>query len=96
LQLRINWQSKKFEALVDSGATQNYILLETVKQLGIICQQKEHLYPLNIILENLVNYRGGIINLEMGLVIIKIERKEIMMNFDILPLGNDKAVLGMP
>jgi len=44
----------------------------------------------------LINYRGGIINLEIGLVIIKIERKEIMMNFNILLLGNDKAVLGMP
>jgi len=49
-----------------------------------------------MILRDLINYRGGIINLETGLVIIKIERKEITMNFDILPLGNDEAVLGMP
>jgi len=61
----------------------------------MICQQKEHLYLLNIILGNLINYREGIINLEIGLVIIKIEEKEIIMNFDILPLGNDKVVLGM-
>jgi len=27
---------------------------------------------------------------------IKIKGKEIMMNFNILLLGNDKAVLGMP
>jgi len=32
----------------------------------------------------------------MGLVIIKIEGKEIMINFNILPLGNDEAVLEMP
>jgi len=44
----------------------------------------------------LVNYRGGIINLEIGLVIIRIEGKEIMMNFNILLLGNDEAVLGIP
>jgi len=49
-----------------------------------------------MILGNLINYRGGIINLEIGLVIIRIEGKEIMINFNILPLGNDKAVLGMP
>jgi len=54
------------------------------------------LYLLNIILKDLINYRGGIINLEIGLVIIRIEGKEVMMNFDILLLGNDKAVLGMP
>jgi len=49
-----------------------------------------------MILENLINYRGGIINLKIGLVMIKIKRKEIIMNFNILLLGNDKAVLGMP
>jgi len=35
-------------------------------------------------------------NLKIGLVIIKIEGKEIIINFDILSLGNNKAVLGMP
>jgi len=49
-----------------------------------------------MILGDLINYRGGIINLEIGLVIIKIEGKEIIMNFDILLLGNNEAVLGMP
>jgi len=49
-----------------------------------------------MILGDLINYRGGIINLEIGLVMIKIKGKEITMNFDILLLGNNKAVLGMP
>jgi len=49
-----------------------------------------------MILRDLINYRGSIINLEIGLVIIKIEGKEITINFDILLLGNDEAVLGMP
>jgi len=60
------------------------------------CQQKEYLYLLKIILKDLINYRGGIINLEIGLVIIRIEGKEITMNFNILLLGNNKVVLGMP
>jgi len=59
------------------------------------CQQKEYLYPLNIILRDLVNYRGGIINLKIGLVIIKIKGIEVIINFNILLLGNDKAVLEM-
>jgi len=50
---------------------------------------------LNIILRDLINYKGGIINLEIGPVIIRIEGKEIIINFDILLLGNDKAVLRM-
>jgi len=49
-----------------------------------------------MILRDLINYRGGIINLEIGLVIVRIEEKEITINFNILLLGNNKAVLGMP
>jgi len=81
---------------VDSGVTQNHILLETVKQLGMTYQQKEYLYPLNIILKDPINYKEGIINLKIGPVIIRIEEKEIMINFNILLLGNDEAVLEMP
>jgi len=51
---------------------------------------------LNIILGDLINYKGGIINLKTGLVIIRIEGKEVMISFNILLLRNDKAVLGMP
>jgi len=62
----------------------------------MICRQKEYLYLLNMILKDLINYKGGIINLEIGLVIIKIEGKEVTINFNILLLGNNEAVLGMP
>jgi len=48
-----------------------------------------------MILRDLINYREGIINLKIGLVIIKIKGKEIMINFDVLLLGNNEAVLGM-
>ena len=49
-----------------------------------------------MILRDLINYREGIINLKTRLVIIRIERKEVMINFNILLLGNNKAVLGIP
>ena len=57
--------------------------------------QKEHLYLLVIILKDLINYRGGVINIEIELIIIKIKGKEITMSFNILLLGNNKAVLRM-
>jgi len=60
------------------------------------CRQKEYPYPLNIILRDLINYRGGIINLEIGLFIIRIKRKEVIINFNILLLGNNEVVLGIP
>jgi len=59
-------------------------------------QQKEYLYLLVIILRNLINYRGGVINIEMELIIIKIKGKEITISFNILLLENDKIVLGIP
>jgi len=49
-----------------------------------------------MILKDLINYSRGIINLEIGPVMIEIKGKEITINFNILLLGNDKAVLGMP
>jgi len=59
-------------------------------------QQKEHLYLLIIILKDLINYRGGVINIKIELTIIKIKRKEITISFNILLLKSNKAVLGMP
>jgi len=49
-----------------------------------------------MILRDLINYKGNIINLETGLIIIRIERKEVIINFNILLLRNDKAVLKIP
>jgi len=49
-----------------------------------------------MILGDLINYEGGIINLEIGLVTTRIKGKEIVINFDILLLGNNKVVLGIP
>jgi len=43
-----------------------------------------------------MNYKGGVINIEIKLIIIIIKGKEIIMSFNILLLNNDKVVLGMP
>jgi len=49
-----------------------------------------------MISRDLINYRGDIINLKTGPVIIKVKGKEIIINFDILLLRNNKVVLKMP
>jgi len=59
------------------------------------CRQKKYLYLLVIILENLISYKRNIINMEIELVIIKIKGKAIIMNFNILLLGNNKVILGI-
>jgi len=48
-----------------------------------------------MILGDPINYKGGIINLEIGPIIIRIKEKEIIINFNILPLGNNEVVLGI-
>jgi hypothetical protein len=48
-----------------------------------------------MILGDPVLYRDRIINLETGLVQVNIKGKDIIVNFNILLLGQNKAVLGM-
>ena len=43
-------------------------MLIAVKRIGLLYRQKEHLYLLVIILEDLIAYKGGIINLKIGLI----------------------------
>ena len=41
-------------------------------------------------------YRDGMIYFKTGPVKIKIKGQKIIISFNVLPLGKDKAVLGMP
>jgi hypothetical protein len=52
-------------------------------------------YTLVTILGDLVLYKDGIINLETRLVQINIKGRDIIVNFNILLLGQDEAVLEM-
>jgi hypothetical protein len=51
---------------VDSGVIRNYITPKVVEQLGLLYKQKLELYTLVMILGDLVPYKDGIINLEIG------------------------------
>ena len=81
---------------MDSRVTRNYIAPAIIKRLGIPYRQKRHLYILLLITGEKVSYRGGIINLETEPVQLKIKGRPIKISFNILPLGQDEAVLGMP
>jgi hypothetical protein len=48
------------------------------------------------ILGDPIAYGGGIINLKTGPIQLTIEGRPITMSFDILLLGKDEAILGMP
>jgi transposase InsO family protein len=68
----------------------------TAERLGIPCKPKENPYPLVTISGDPVSYGNGVIRIETEPLELKIEGRRVVMSFDILPLGNDEAVLGMP
>jgi len=59
----------------------------------IPCKQKENLYLLIIILEDLIIYKDKIIYIKIGIILMTIKGRLIIVNFNILLLGNNKAVL---
>jgi hypothetical protein len=80
---------------VDSGVIRNYITPSTIKRLRLLYRQKLKPYALVIILGDPILYKDSIINLETGLVQVNIKKRDVMVNFNILLLGQDKAVLGI-
>ena len=83
----------KFKAMVDNKVIKNHISLATIKQLGLPHKQKEEPYPLVMILGDLIIYKDKMIYLKIGPIELELEGKHIIMSFNVLPLGKDKAVL---
>ena len=81
---------------MDSRARRNYILLAAVKRIGIPYRQKEVPYLLVTILGDPITYRDSMIRLKTEPLSIKLEGQIIEVSFNILPLRNNKAVLGIP
>ena len=68
MDLRVKWQAKQFNVIIDNRATKNHIILEVVERLGILYRKKEKPYLLVTILGELVLYKDSIINLEIKLI----------------------------
>ena len=64
--------------------------------MGLPYRQKKNLYLLVIISGNPILYRDSMIHFKTGPIKVTIEKQEVVISFDILPLGKDKAVLEMP
>ena len=67
-----------------------------MKRLRILCRQKQNLYSLVTISGDPIIYGDKMINIETELITIQLKNKIITMSFDILLLGKDEVVLGMP
>ena len=64
--------------------------------MGLLYRHKEYLYLLIMILRDPIAYRGGIINFKIGPIQLTIKGRPVKMSFNILLLGKDKVILGMP
>ena len=81
---------------MDSRVIRNYILPKVVKRLKIPYRQKERLYLLITISGDLMFYKNKVICIETELVELRIKRRRVIISFNILLLGKDEVVLGMP
>ena len=67
--------------------------LKAVKKLKISYRQKEHLYLLITILGDPIFYKNKVIYIKTKPVELRIKGRTIIINFNILLLGKDEAVL---
>ena len=79
--------------MVDSKATRNHISLDMIKWLRLPHRQKENLYPLVMILGDLIIYKNRIIYFKTGLVELKLKGRHIVMLFDVLLLKKRQGSL---
>jgi len=70
--------------------------LKAIKRLRLFYRQKKNPYPLVTISGDPISYRDGIIYFKTGPVELEIKRRHIIIFFNVLPLGKDETVLGMP
>jgi hypothetical protein len=61
----------------------------------MLYRQKLEPHTLIMILKDLVLYKDEMINLKTKLVEVSVKRRSITVNFNILLLGQDEAVLGI-
>jgi len=67
-----------------------------IKRIELPHRQKENPYLLVTISGDLILYRNGIIHFKTGLVEIEIKGQKVVVSFNVLLLGKDKAVLKIP
>ena len=81
---------------MDSGAIKNHISPVAIRRIGLPYRQTKNPYLLVIISGNPILYRDDMIYFNIELITVIIKRQKVVISFNILLLGKDKAVLGMP
>ena len=67
-----------------------------IRQFGLLHRQKEDLYPSVTISGDPIIYKDKMIHFKTGPVELELKGRHIIISFNVLLLGKDEAVLGIP
>ena len=87
-------QGKKINALVDSGADENYIHWKLARKLGIWLRKKREPYILCGVEGKETSYNKGMVTIETGPITLQLNKRYWKENFDITELGDHQILLG--
>ncbi len=97
LYVVLSINGKKARAMIDTGASGNFMSPDAVMHLGLKTELKEEPYQLQVVDGNAISHNNGLICCET-------EKHEMTMHhghkeriqFDVVPIGRHQIILGMP
>jgi hypothetical protein len=86
--LNTSTRRKGIQIILDSSAQENFISLETIRQLNIFIQEKKESYLFNIIDRIVIKQDKGIVRYKTILIQVIIKRYIEEINLDIIKINN--------
>ena len=93
----VKLEGKHIRALIDSGATGNFLDPRVVAENEYTAQRKKHPYRLTLVDGENTDYNDGWVNRETTeLTMVMARGHKESIQFDITAIGHHQAILGMP
>ena len=96
LELKVRVKGEWLNALVDSGAEQNYFDPTTANRLKLPWRHKRTPYSVINLEGTPFDYDNGVINYEIDHLKVFVEGKNQGISFDVVPVEGHDLVLGYP
>src|SRR5271168_2223377 len=95
--LEVELHSRKLRAMIDLGATGNFLATRMVKSLGLPTQKRKKPYTLEVVDGTLLSDKeSGLITSETPLLDLTSKGYFERIKLDIVPLGRHQIILGVP
>jgi hypothetical protein len=94
--LEVQLRGHRLNALVDSGAMDNFITMEAVNRCHLPWKQKEKPYPLLSVEGQPVSHNNGRVDRETDQLTFGISGHDTTATFDIIPIRSHDLILGLP